>query len=77
MRIAISFIQLMMFVRAILSFLPIDTGGALGSFVFATTEPAIFPIRRIFDRFGIGDGLPIDIPFFVTFMILSFLSVIL
>lgn len=76
MHIAISFVQLMMFVRAVLSFLPIDMEGALGSFVFAATEPAIYPIRRLFEKFGFGDGLPIDIPFFVTFLILSFLSAI-
>lgn len=69
-------LQLLMLVRAILSFLPLD-GGAISAFLNTVTEPVIYPMRRITERFGIGEGLPIDIPFFLTFILLSVLSAIL
>ena len=69
----ISFVLLCMFIRAILSFLPIEEGPLTG-IVALITEPVIFPVRKICEKFGLGDGLPIDIPFFITSVILMMIS---
>ena len=65
-----------MFVRAILSWFPIGQG-KLAEFLYAVTEPVIYPVRVLFEKLNIGVGLPIDIPFFVTFLLLSLISMFL
>ena len=65
-----------MFIRAIISWFPVGEGKFSG-FLYALTEPVIFPVRVLFDKLGIGTSLPLDIPFFVTFLLLSFISMFL
>ena len=67
----------MMFARAILSFLPVDEEGKLTGFLALCTEPFILPVRILFDKLGWFAGLPIDIPFFVTYLLLSFITMML
>ena len=59
-----------MFVRAIMSWFPIDDN-KFTDFLYAITEPLILPIRILFEKLNIGTELPIDIPFLVTFVLLS------
>ena len=75
--IILSVIMFAMFARAVLSFIPIDSTGTFTAFLLMITEPVIFPVRWIFDKLGVGVGFPLDIPFFVTYIILSFISVLL
>ena len=70
--LAVDALLLCMFVRAIFSFLPLD--GALIGFFMIITEPAVIPVRKICEKFGLGEGLPIDIPFFITTVILVMVS---
>lgn len=70
-------VLLAMFVRVILSWFPIDPEGRLYSFLCLLTEPFVLPIRLIFDRFGFGEGMMLDIPFFCTYIILSIVSMAL
>ena len=70
-----------MFVRAILSwFVQGGTGGFLGGlagFLYVVTEPFIIPVRALFDKFGWFQGLPIDISFLITAMLLSLANTLL
>ena len=72
----ISILNVAMFVRAILSWFPIGES-KLSQVLYALTEPVIYPVRRIFEALNIGVGLPIDIPFFVTFLLLSVINMFL
>lgn len=72
----IGFIQLMMFIRVLLNILPMDEG-PFHYFSFAVTEPFVIPVRIVFDKFGWQGSLPIDIPFFVTYLLLSLISIFL
>ena len=74
--ILISVIQAAMFVRAIMSWFPFGEG-KFSAFLYAITEPIIYPVRALFEKMNWGVGLPIDIPFFVTFILLSFVSMFL
>ena len=74
--ILVSVLQTAMFVRAIMSWFPFG-GGKFSAFLYAITEPVIYPIRLLFDKMNWGVGLPIDIPFFITFLLLSFLTMFL
>ena len=66
-----------MFVRAIFSWIPTDIDNAFTRFLFGYTEVVIAPMRALFDRFHLFEGSPIDIPFFVTFMLLFILRLFL
>ena len=69
-------IQLVMLVRAIMSWFPMD-GNRFTDFLFAITEPFIYPVRMLFDKLNWFTGLPIDISFLVTYIIISILLMIL
>ena len=68
-------IQLAMLLRAVLSWFPLDN--RFVDFLHNVTEPFIYPIRRLFERFGWFQGLPIDISFMVSYILLSVIMMLL
>ena len=70
-------LQLMMFARAIASWIPSLSESALGEFLFTVTEWVIAPVRSLFDKLGFGTNMIIDIPFFVTFILISMIRVLI
>ena len=70
-------LELLMLARALVSWLPLEEGSAVETFLFAVTEPVIMPVRMLFETFGWFEGLPIDVSFFVTFLLLAILSAVL
>ena len=69
-------LQTAMFLRAIMSWFPFGEG-KIADFLYALTEPLIFPVRFLFNKMNWNTGLPIAIPFFITFVLLSFLTMFL
>ena len=76
-RIIIAVLQFLMLARAILSWLPIDDDNPIVTFLYAVTEPVIMPVRAVLDRLGLFEGMPIDMSFFITFILLSVLEMFL
>ena len=70
-------LRLMMFARAIASWIPSLSESALGEFLFTVTEWVIAPVRSLFDKLGFGTNMIIDIPFFVTFILISMIRVLI
>lgn len=70
----LSVIQLLMFARALLSWLPIDEDSPVLTFLHAATEPFILPVRSILERFEFFASSPLDLSFFVTFLLISVLQ---
>ncbi len=71
-------ISLAMLVRVILSWFQMGEGQSVfGNFLYVVTEPFILPIRVLFDRLGWFRNIPLDIPFFVTMILLSLIRVML
>lgn len=70
-------LSLLMLARAIISWLPDLSDSSLGDFLFTVTEWVIHPVRVLFDRFGWGQNMMLDMPFFVTFIILSIVRTML
>lgn len=68
-------IQLAMLLRAVLSWFPLEN--RFIDFLHNVTEPFIYPIRRLFERFGWFQGLPIDISFMVSYILLSIVMMLL
>lgn len=73
----LSLIEAMMMVRAIMSwfFMPEESG--IFRFLIVATEPFIIPVRAVLHRIDAIASLPIDISFFVTFLLLSLLQTLL
>lgn len=67
-------VEVCFFLRAILSWLPLSEDNPFIAFTALVTEPIILPIRALFDRFGWFRDFPIDVPFFVAFLLLHLVS---
>lgn len=76
-RYIIAAIQFMMMGRAIISWFPIDEDNPIVTFLYAVTEPIIIPVRSLLEHFGWFQGLPIDMSFFITFILLSIIEMFL
>lgn len=76
-QLLVGFLQLALFVRAILSLFIPEEEGLLAALLFAVTEPVILPVRALLSRFHIGEGAPIDISFLVTVLLLTVISAFL
>ncbi len=64
-------ISLAMMLRAILSWIFINGESKIGAFLYVVTEPIIMPIRALCDRFGWFQGVPLDMPFFITIILIT------
>ena len=69
--------QVLLIIRAVLSWLPLSEGNLIETIVFLFTEPILMPIRAIFEHFGLFEGIPIDISNIFAFFILSIIEVFL
>ena len=67
----LSAVELCMLIRAVLSWFPIQEDNPILRLVVMVTEPLIAPIRALFDRMGWFRGFPLDVSFFVAFLLLS------
>lgn len=70
-------LELCMLIRAILSWFPIKDDNPILLFVTMVTEPIVAPIRALFDHFGWFRNIPIDISFFVAYILLSIVSTVI
>ena len=75
--IFIDVLSVAMFVRAIISWLFMGEQSRIGAFLYVVTEPVIMPIRALCNRFGWFRGMPLDMPFLITMVLLSFLGIFL
>lgn len=65
------------FVRAILSWFPVDEDGPLVSFVYLITDPVIVPIRAFLERFSFFQNTPVDFSSFFAMLILMILQTVI
>lgn len=79
--IFISVLQFAMLARAVFSWIPIGGDGKfgdflekLGNFLYYLTEPIIIPFRKLLDRFDAVRSFPLDIPFFVAFLVINMIT---
>lgn len=77
LRLILTVLQVMMMVRAVISWLPIDEDSSVANFVYVMTEPLVYPIRVLFERFDKLNDLPIDMSFIAAFMLLSFVRMLI
>ena len=70
-------LEIAMFLRALLSWFPIDEESRLMSFLYTITEPVIPPIRALLYRLNLFQNSPLDVSFFITYVIIALLSMLL
>ncbi len=66
-------ITMLMFIRAIFSWFPTESPGKLQRVIHHMTEPCIAPVRKFLWKMGWFQGLPIDMSFMVTYLLLMVL----
>ena len=70
-------LQIAMIARMIISWVPGVEDSKITDFINAVTEPMIIPVRRLFEKRGWFRRSPIDIPFMVTYFILTIILLML
>ena len=63
-------LQLAMTARAILSWFPIEPNKFI-TFLNVVTEPIVYPVRKLFEKMNWFQGIPLDMSFMTTYMIIS------
>ncbi len=66
----LSALCLLMLVRMLMSFISPLSDSTFAQFLMAVTEPVIYPMRALADRFGWFESLPLDMPFMITYILL-------
>lgn len=74
--VLLSTIQLAMMARAILSWFPLEPNG-FTHFLDVVTEPVVYPMRKLFEKMNWFQGIPLDMSFMATFMLISILLLFL
>lgn len=69
-------LQLALFLRAILSIFIMEESKIM-DFLYVVTEPFLYPMRALFEKMNWFVGLPIDMSFMMTYLVISLLTVIL
>lgn len=67
-------LQICMFVRALMSWFMPNEDSPLPRFIYAVTEPFIYPVRVLLDRFNLFSGFPFDMAYLITVILLSILE---
>lgn len=77
LKAVISVLLLAMLIRAVMSWFISDEDSRFVRFITLITEPAIMPVRSLFEKMGWFQGLPIDISFYISYLLLSLLQLFL
>jgi YggT family protein len=70
-------ISLAMLGRAVLSWFTMGEQTKIGAFLYVVTEPVILPIRNLCARFGWFQGLPMDMPFLISMVLMTLISTVI
>lgn len=74
-RTALYVLNLAMLARAILSWFPLDEESRIVGILLLLTEPFVYPIRAILDRFDTFRNSPIDFSFTISAMLILLLTI--
>ena len=72
----IDIIIIAMLIRAVMSWF-VASDNVISSFLYSITEPIILPVRKLLEKLDFTSGLPIDLSFLVTYVLLYALKSIL
>ena len=61
-------LEILFFLRALSSFFFFGDDNAFSEWLYSMTEPLITPVRKLCERFGWFENLPMDVPFYITML---------
>lgn len=64
-------IEIILFVRAILSWIPESDNSRFGQIIYKLTEPLLIPFRKLVSRSSVLDNVFIDVSFIVAILVLE------
>jgi len=67
----------LMLIRAIAGWFFLDSGSKFMDIIYMITEPIIFPMRKLFEKFEWFEDSPIDMAYLFTSLALIIVSVVL
>ena len=70
-------LQFLMFGRAIMSWFSPDEDNKLAQFLFTVTEPFVYPLRQLLNKFEFFSNMPIDMSFMLAMIVLIVLTTVL
>lgn len=73
----IKLISICMFIRAILSWFNVNANNPIIKFLYVVTEPAIVPMRKLFQKMNWFQNTPLDISFAMTYLVIFVLELII
>lgn len=77
LKAVISVLLLAMLIRAVMSWFISDEDSRFARFIALITEPAIMPVRSLFEKMDWFQNLPIDVSFYISYLLLSLLQLFL
>ena len=69
-------LQIAMTARAILSWFPVEQNKFI-VFLNVITEPIVYPVRKLFEKMNWFQGIPLDMSFMTTYLIISIILLFL
>ena len=66
-------VSLAMLARSLLS-LFFEEDGMIMRFLYSITEPFVIPVRKLLEKLNIMSGMPIDVSFLITYLLLFVLQ---
>ena len=63
-------LQFCMFGRAIMSWIAPEEENKIARFLYAVTEPFVYPIRQLLSKVELFSSMPIDMSFMVAFIVI-------
>ena len=73
----IKLVSICMFIRAILSWFNVNANNPIIKFLYVVTEPAIVPLRKLFQKMNWFQDTPLDISFAMTYLVIFVLELII
>ena len=70
-------LQFLMFGRAIMSWFSPDEDNKIAQFLFVVTEPLVYPLRKLLQKFDFFNNIPIDMSFMFAMIILIISTTVL
>lgn len=76
-RVFFSLLEFLIFVRIILSWLPIGRNNPISNLLYTLTEPILGPIRMMMDNSPIGGGMMIDFSPIIALFVMRLIEMLL
>ena len=76
-RLLVRAVSICMFARALLSWFELNPENKLIKLLYAMTEPAVIPVRKLIQKKNWFADMPIDMSFTITFLLIYLIEMVM